>query len=225
MAYQLFIGLMREGSTDERFLKEIIEKTFIEAASLCNKDVVIEDVYSIPIKGKTFVESALISAARAGETGIGVLCIHADADDVDTRNVLSNKFSPLSAALDEVSDEKYCKVIVPIIPVRMTEAWMMADKGKLAEQIGAGTLSLEELGLHLPPEKYSNPKESIKMAIVQARSHLTKRRRHNFSIDDLYLEMGQQISLSSLRQLSSFSTFESSVQTAFVRLGLMSGPR
>lgn len=221
-SYQLYIGLAAEGSTDRRLLAEIIQKTFIEAACGCVRDVVIEDVYEVrPARG-SFVESMLDAARIAAEQGIGVLCVHADADAGSHEPVMQRKITPLLDALAPCAEAAYCKTVVPIVPVQMTEAWMLADISLLLHRIGAASVSLKDLNLDRPPESYADPKEAIRYALTVAQASRTKRRRRALTLDDLYAEMGQLLELRMLRTIPSFVRFEAAVHHAMRQLGLMS---
>ncbi|MDX1908036.1 MAG: DUF4276 family protein [Bacteroidia bacterium] len=222
MAYQLFIGLIGEGPTDSRFLKEIIEKTFIEQARYCHTDVVIEgvqDVHIGPSKG-TFVDKMLKAARQCQDMFVNVLCIHADADSPTSDHVMTHKFTPFQAALAAEPPDTHC-LCIPLIPVQMTEAWMLANKHILQTRIGAATLSQTTLGIDRLPETYADPKSAIKTAIQTAQRHRTRRHRHDLTLNDLYEEMGQLTDLTSLRTLPSFQNFERDVREAMRYLGLM----
>lgn len=52
MAIQLYIGLVTEGETDNRFLRSVIERLFTEIANDCHSDIIIEAIYSINMKKK-----------------------------------------------------------------------------------------------------------------------------------------------------------------------------
>lgn len=220
MPIQLFIGFTVEGTTDTRFLKEIIQTVFEETAYECSTDVEIEDVRIVDVPKTTFVETMLEASRKAAiDYGMSVLCIHADSDARTIEDVTNNKFNPLVEALNEVDNENYCKSIVPIIPIQMTEAWMLADKELLKEKIGAKNKQNIDLGIEKSPESYADPKETIKDAIRIAQAEKVKRKRNELTINDLYEELGQSISLNDLREIPSFCVFEGSVKSAFRSLG------
>lgn len=219
MPIQLFIGFTAEGSTDTRFLTHIIQNVFEEIALECRTDVVIEDVVSVNVHKTEFTETMLRASKQAAECGLTVLCVHADADARSIENVMLNKFTPLSQELIPLSNDIYCKAIVPIIPIQMTEAWMMADKELLKTKIAAKGVRDADLGLHRGPESYADPKQIIAEAIRIAQSNRTRRHRNELTINDLYAEMGQTISLQRLRELPSFCRFEENVRDAFRSLG------
>lgn len=219
MPIQLYIGFAVEGITDTRFLTQVIQNVFEDIAFECRTDVVIEDVRPVHVHKTEFTETMLNASRQAAECGITVLCIHADSDARDIENVMEFKFTPFVEALNTLRADDYCKAIVPVIPIRMTEAWMMADKELLKTKIAAQGRRDIDLGLEKAPEVYADPKQTIMDAIRIAQSGKTKRRRNELTINDLYDEMGQSIPLQRLRELPSFQHFEENVRSAFRSLG------
>jgi hypothetical protein len=221
--YQLFLGLFTEGTTDNRFLKSIVERTLHEVAYDSNRDI---EIYVYVLEkgdaGQRFPQQILnISKKGVEDYGIQVLCIHRDADAATDTDTFTNIINPAVEELEQTNDD-YCKIVVPIVPIQETESWMMADKSLLKQQIG--TIKTDsELNLDKFPEKVSNPKEVIEQAIVTTLQHRTKRRRRDLTISQLYQPIGQQVSLEDLRRLSSFQKFEKSIRAAFVELNLLKG--
>lgn len=220
MPIQLYIGFTVEGTTDTRFLTQIIQNVFEETAFECRTDVEIEDVRIVEVPKTQFVETICNASNKAAtEYGMSVLCVHADSDARTIDDVITYKFSPLFYALDSLGNDSHCKNIVPIIPIQMNEAWMLADKELLKAKINAASNRDEELGLQRTPESYADPKQAIEDAIRIAQAGKTKRTRKELSIGDLYDELGQSISLERLRTIASFNAFESNVRNAFRQLG------
>ena len=64
---------------------------------------------------------------------------------------------------------------------------------------------------------FNNYKSSINFAetIRIARQSLTKRRRHDLSISELYLPVGQKIPLGTLYRLHSYQKFKKAIINAF----------
>ena len=112
-----------------------------------------------------------------------------------------------------------CKIIVPVIPVHMMEAWILADLNLFKTQIGSDKSDLE-FGLHRDPESVSDPKMLIDEAIRIARVELPKRRRAELKRNDLYQPIGSAISLVKLDALSSYRTFCNDVRIAYKSLGV-----
>ena len=221
-ARQVFIGFTTEGTTDVRFLRKIIERSFEEIAYECQGDVE-PVVWPLEVKKTdlSFSEYAL-KAAQQGveEIGMMILCIHSDADDATNQNVLDNKIAPARELIKAQSDDTTCKILVPAIPVQMMESWMLADKDLLKNEIGT-TKTDNELGINRSPESITNPKAVIEEAIRIARQEITRRRRKELRISDLYLPVGQKVSIDKLKELPSYRRFQEDIRQAYRELHLM----
>jgi len=221
MNKQLFIGIATEGPTDKRFLKSIIQRTFEDIAwNECIENI---DIYTYLLKtekiGLSFPEY-VVQASHDGicQYGITTLAIHTDADRDNYHERWNNKIEPAQKALDE-KGEDYCKLLTPVIPVRMIEAWMLADKALLKSEIGT-TKSDGDLGISRNPEAIANPKHVIEEAIRIATEHLPKRRQ-KLSISDLYAIIGDTISITELAKLDSYRKFQDVVRTTYRALKYM----
>lgn len=213
------IGLATEGTTDIRFLQSVIQRTFEHIAFECKGEIEVYDpVYLGPTKGQ-FVESVENLARKAAEQGIMVLCIHADADESSDQKVWDHKFYPAFQQIEN-SETDLCKNLIPIIPIQMTEAWMLADREVLLSEIGTDQLP-QNLGLHRDPESISDPKFVISEAIRIAFADLPKRRRNQITIADLYQPIGQKARMDRLERLESFQKFKSVVREAYRKLNYL----
>lgn len=208
MGKQLFIGLAVEGSTDMRFLKSVVQRTFSRIVyDMCDQDIDI-DVFEInePKTGKSFRDFVASASKYALERyGVLVLAVHADSDKETLSQRMEDKFIPAQEYIDSLEGDEYCKIIVPVIPIRMIEAWMMADTQLLREEMGTD-LSDSELGLYRSPEEVADPKALIENAIRIVQRALPKKRR-TLTIGDLYEILGYKISYESLVLLPSFKAF------------------
>lgn len=112
----------------------------------CSGDIEILDVQDVPVSKKTFVDSVFEASKYAyTELGLLVLCIHADADSKDDSDTFQNKINPAVDKIVNAIDKDLCKLLVPLVPIVMTESWMLADKELLREEIGTN-MSFSELG-------------------------------------------------------------------------------
>jgi hypothetical protein len=222
MTRLIFVGLFTEGTTDIRFLESIVKRTFDCVAFECNGDIEIELVPIEILKSTLGFVDQVRTASKKGfdEFGITVLCVHTDADEGSDDRIWESKIVPAQTALLESDETKCCKVLTPIVPIQMIEAWMLADPDLLKREIGT-TKTKFELGIHRHPEEIANPKFVIQEAIRIAREDMVKRRRHDFNIGDLYLPIGKKSELDSLGTLSSFQKFKESVRTSFRQLNLL----
>lgn len=218
MAKQIIIALATEGNTDLRFLPSIIQRTFDTIALESQQDIAIEPIICLsPISAKKDIqEKALEYAIQAVKEGAMVLCFHADADNKTDKKTFENRINPAFNAIKS-DDRDLCKNLVAIVPIQMTEAWMLADKELLKKQLCTDK-SDSELEINKHPESFSDPKETIKNAINKAREGITKRYRKKLKIDDLYSPLGTTIELSKLKSLSSYQKFEEAVRDIFPQL-------
>ena len=221
MTKQIFIGLFAEGRTDERFLQSVVRKAFNEMAfeAVGDFEFYIEPI-NIERSGLSYMEQVLDAAKNGVEKyGITILCLHKDADEDNDINAFQNAIEPAIQRLQQ-SDDTYCKTIVSVVPIQMIEAWLLADKQLFKNALGTDKPDLE-LGIEKHPEAIRNPKDVIADAIRIAQLHRTKRRRMDLTIADIYMPLGEEISIEKLSQLSSFNKFRQSVRSAFVSLNYL----
>ena len=218
----LNICLYTEGTTDIRFLENIVQQTYERAAIQAYGEIDIElHVITIDKTGLNFTQQVLKAAQKAKqEYGATIICVHSDADSSSIDNTLNTKFVPAQRCLLEQENDSCSRILVNLIPVHMTEAWILADKQLLKRQIGT-TLSDTELNLNKDPESISNPKQAIENAIRIARQNIVKRRRRNLGIGELYAPLGQLINIDQLMDLKSYRQFWDNVINSSKQLNLM----
>ena len=217
---QLIFGFTTEGPTDVRFLESIIQRSFEGIAFECDGDIEILPVQYIEKQSGRFIDIVKNYAHQAHELGIMVLCIHADAERQDDSHSFSHKINPAFSATQHVTNEAVCKNLVAIVPVQMSEAWMLSDKALLKAEIGTNKSDLD-LGLHKEQESYADPKEAIKIAIRIARETTAKRRRYELTIGELYRPIGQKVPLEKLLKLPSYQKFQAAVRDAFRKMNYL----
>jgi hypothetical protein len=220
MTRQIIIGITAEGSTDIRFLESVIQRTFEDVAFECLGQLEILPIQRISKQSGDFVESIKKCSSDAGKIGVMILCVHADADNSKDENTFINKIMPAFQCVNNIEDIDCCKNLVAIVPIHMTEAWMLSDKELLKTEIGT-TKSDEELNIYRNPEEYDNPKDTIENAIRIGRQELPKRRRHELTISDLYSLIGQKIALTKLESLLSYQKFKNAIRDTFKKLNFM----
>ncbi|RYX84400.1 DUF4276 family protein [bacterium] len=219
MANIITIAYTTEGSTDKRFLESIIKKTFEEIAIKCEGSIEVYDpVYIKPNKNGTFIDNAELLLKEAFEIGSNVVCFHIDADDTNDHAVFQYKVEPINDLIEILGDD-ICKNVVSIVPVRMSEAWMLADKILLKEEIGTVKTDAQ-LNINKHSETIADPKELIVEALRIAQDNLPKR-RNRITINELYQPIGQRVSIIELEKLPSFQKFKASVEAAFIKLNFL----
>lgn len=218
---QLFIGLIAEGTTDYRFLIPVIEKTLINIAFDCKGQIDIDVKLIDCSKGNSFTEYVLNASKKGNqELGITMLIVHTDADDLSADNAYDTKINPTKIVLEQQSDATHCKSLIPLIPIRETEAWMLADKFLFKKSIDTKK-SDSELNINGNPETFNNPKEKIEYAIRIGRADMPKKLQNNLKIADLYSYLGQAIQIEHLKPFISYKDFENNIREELIKLNLL----
>ncbi len=138
-----------------------------------------------------------------------------------TDKTLQNIINPAVQAVLGL-EGKVCKNLVALIPVQMTEAWMMADINLMKRKLSTNK-SNRDLGLPDRTnviEKIANPKNTIEQALRLAYSETPKRRRR-LSLSSLYSPLSQEISLEKLQQLQSYRIFVKHVKESLHHLNYL----
>lgn len=212
MSNFILAGLFTEGSTDVRFLSSVVERTLEEVAFDCTGAIETKvEVININKSGLNFNQQVLeASKVALNKFGILLLFVHTDSDAIDDDVIFKSKIIPAQKILLE-QDDRYCKNMVAIVPIQMTESWMIADKELLKDEIGIEKTNAE-LDIHSNPESISNPKNVIENIIRLSQEDVTKGKRNKgLSISDLYQIIGQKIEISELEKLSSYLKFKNSL--------------
>ena len=212
MSNFILTGLFTEGTTDNRFLESVVKRTLEDVAFDCTGDIDIElEVIKISKSELGFNEQVLEASKIAFEKfSILLLFVHTDADAKSDELIFKNKIIPAQQLLSEQEND-VCKTMVAIVPVQMTEAWMIIDTKLLKSEIGIEKTD-SELGIHLNPENMNDPKSVIEEIIRLSKEANTKRKRNKgLSISDLYQIIGQKVELSKLEKLPSYLKFKKSL--------------
>ncbi len=148
MKKQVIIGFVTEGTTDTRFLENIIQRSFEDVAFECRGQMEILPVQHIKKGTKNkFIDVVKYCAQQARQIGVMILCVHVDADDRDDKIVFDRKINPVFQECSRLSGDDYCNKLIAIVPIQMTEAWMLSDTTLLKDEIGTDKSDLE-LGIH-----------------------------------------------------------------------------
>ncbi|MFY7729259.1 MAG: hypothetical protein ACOVRN_07065 [Flavobacterium sp.] len=127
----------------------------------------------------------------------------------------------INPALKFLSEKVEIPRIVAIVPVQMTESWMLANKELLKSEIGVDK-SYKDLGISKAPEEYNDPKSVIQNVIRISKEGQTKRKRsRGLEISDLYQIIGQKLDLSDLEKLPSFCKFRDSLREVLKELNYL----
>ena len=201
-----------EGRTDHEFLPIIVERT-IESLIPYIGGI----TYNV-MQSTQSDEKAKIIDIAAQAYGYHFIVYHVDADYHDTSQAFERHVTPVQEAV-EASDSPLNKDILPIVPVRMTEAWMLADFEVYRLFVGR-SLNSDSVGFPKTPREVEGiqaPKEKIDRIIGHARS----KNRRPIPIADLYEPFARNISLAKLSLIPSYVEFKARLEALLNKLHLV----
>jgi len=214
-----FIGLAlyAEGPTDHRFLEGVTRRTVIDAFVRQGIVVEVPEVQRLTIDaGIQGRADRIVNGAQAEQGAFHILFIHADADG-DAQRARNERIDPGAHRVDAQIGTAG-RATVPVVPVRATEAWALAD-GDALRRVLSTTRSDAELGLPglNELERLPDPKAMLDGVVNAAHTLRRGRRRRKGAY---YLdELAEQVGLAALRGLPAFQAFESDVEAALRHIG------
>lgn len=211
---QIAIAFYGEGPTDRYFLPPIIRRTaedivarkasyFVEVLEV---DVI--DNIAKQRKGKDILEAAIQYSYY------DMLVVHKDADRRSYDETFTYCFEP-GYLLVQAMQKGVCNVLVPIIPIREVEAWMLADPVTLKE-VFTIKKRLQSPGLPKPAksvEEDPDPKATFNKVIAQAASP-----PKSDEMSSYYEELAEKIKLERLQEVLAYRKFMEQLTAAFIKL-------
>ncbi len=167
----LALALYSEGPSDHRFLAKVIYRSsYWLCATLGRSRVEVkEEVIDLDAPHKFRQgsrDTRILEAARAAIDTFNILFVHSDGAG-DALGARDNNIQP---AVNLITQElPYAEIgTVPVVPVRETEAWVLADGDALRDAFGT---SLEDDRLGLPirarqAERITDPKQALEKAFT-----------------------------------------------------------
>ncbi|NWJ97156.1 MAG: DUF4276 family protein [Chloroflexi bacterium] len=224
MKPQLALVFYTEGPTDMAFLQPLVVRACQSIFTQHNVPH-IEVVEPFPVnefltpKGKISQAKRILQAAHFANNHHALL-VHNDADKRTRAKTIQFQFQP---GYDEVHRQSLgvCKQLLPIIPIRMIEAWLLADVQTLCREMDTD-LTPVQLGLPLSPaaiEGNTDPKQTLEEALRKAnakRSKATRVERGN-----LYPSLGLSIDLKQLERLSAYQDFITDLTSTIKHLNMI----
>ena len=211
----LSLALYAEGPTDHVFLQSILYRLTHETAfRISDRPVEIAEAF---VRG---VPSGAASARKdrieqvfgkaLSSNAINLLFLHTDGGS-DEAAARRERIEPFSNYAKSQWPSVLC---VPVVPVRETEAWAIADTSALIADLGtrksAADLGLDELPLQA--EREPSPKAKLRRAQDLVRQG--RRARTKQGIEGIPAGLGARVRLDNLRQLSAFKTLENDLEQA-----------
>ena len=227
----LTIALYTEGVTDRRFLPTIIQQTATSIVSERGRDLIevqLPYIINDQIDTKSLNSAETIRAAARFSNNFHILAIHADADTQTRKQALETRFQPGERLVQEAAEtEKVCLGLLPIIPVRMTEAWMLADWETVLSEINNDPAALQAIkqAIKLPArprnvESIADPKQMLNQAVRMAQEHLRHGRRL-VKLGTLYEPSAARIRMERLRQVPAYQDFVKDLTEVLIALRMI----
>jgi hypothetical protein len=133
-----------------------------------------------------------------------MLFIHRDAEEPNA----SRRYEEIEQVAQDIGGTT--PAIVSVVPIRMTEAWLLFDEGAIRRAAG-NPKGRDSLSLPTPiagAECLPDPKDTLRDALRSA-SGLTGRRRRKFAVSDAVYRVAEYVDdFSPLRGLSAFDRLE-----------------
>src|SRR5579884_4297501 len=210
----LSLALYCEGNTDRDFLPIIIQRT---AQDILNKrargyvEALAVDVIDANKQkdGKDILEAAIKTY------GYHALVVHKDADSRTYKETREQCFEP-GYLLVQNNRDIACEYVIPIIPVREVEAWMIADH-EILRQILVLQERLQNLGLPKRAALVENDPDP-KITFNKVVSRASKERRLRISRESLYTTLAEQIRLERLAQVAAYQKFLGELSQVLIEL-------
>lgn len=217
----LVMGLYVEGPTDNRFLPVIIQRTTEQILLQYDRFevIVLEPIIMKKYQNIAHRNEGILQAARDA-CGFHALIVHADADGPTQDEAFRNRFEP-GNTLVQACTENVCENLIPLIPVRMVEAWMLADRDQFLKALGI-KMSQQELGLYSKAkqvESYHDPKAVIAKVIQQ--TYPDKPQHWGRIRGQLYADLAPMIRLSRLKDIPAYQQFVSDLTATLKAINII----
>lgn len=215
--------LVHEGPSDAWFLQPLLHRAL--------EQMVVEDFHGrIDIAG---IDTLYADGARRAD--------HQRPDDVLTAAVREDgTFDALlfhhDGAPQRFSKEVVARMrdawetrngrepLVPVVPVRETEAWVLADRTALAETLLVRTALVEKAvpARAAEIESLIDPKKPLR-SLVEPTMSMQDKRRHDEFYKDLLDRLANKVSIERLREFPSFAAWWDEMKQALEGLGYRHG--
>ena len=196
--------LYSEGPSDRPFLERVIHRLVLDLLYKQSNDLceVQEQFIRFDRKpsGKKRADYILEQVEKL-QNAITMIFVHSDGAGNPDAALATNCLPSTS-----VINGKYDSLCgIPVVPVRETEAWALADAGTITKVTGGKPYALPK-----NPETIGDPKVPLREITKLANA---------LSTTALMAEIADGIPIDSLRKVASFKVFEDMVIAQLIRLG------
>lgn len=212
-------GFYGEGNSDEYFFQSFLDRLLDRLVPTLDHTVVVHRRRDL--EGDS-AESYFLSAASQAKDA-DFLIYHLDADGPNLARAYAERFMPYYDAVRQRPANQYNHQIVPMIPVRNLEAWLMADFGAFQQSTGIGA-HFQGADLGFPEEapqveSISDPKATLGKALRV----VSPKRRAAVPIKDLFERMAQYIDFARLEQVPAYQEFLIRLKATLTDLHYLNG--
>lgn len=198
---QIILGIFAEEPIDYRFFSILLERYLthfchineIEADIL--PAILVQNDDSLP--SRFIVKMKHIEQVNVGAKGLPYIFVHNDADARTLDQVLNHKWRPW---LDECKDES---IWLAVIPIKLTEAWMMVDIEALRSTFIIDEKDVQQVIGTGSAESIDEPKAKLKELVRRGK----QKRIANFEEN-----LAKRIRIELLEQLLSFRFLKNQIQ-------------
>lgn len=215
----LVLALYAEGPTDERFLPIVIQRTVQHIVAERGRTVIdVLEPMLIRIRRDINGQDERILEAARQTSGYHALVIHADADHPTPERALTERIQPGMQLVQRAGIDHH---LIPLIPVQMIEAWLLADPEALRQIIGTNMTAQE---LQIPGHAHQvesdpAPKQTLKNIVQHATAQ--RKRRRPVRVSDIFAPLARTISLERLRGVPAYQQFVADMSAALVALRMI----
>lgn len=199
-------GLVAEGATDDRFLRPLLTRALEE---LCSREfdeqVDVSEVQVLRGRGGPPAVAEIVRLADEQRDSFLLLFVHRD-QGANPGRVRSEWIEPLRAAWGDRAQR-----LVMAVPVRETEAWMLAD-GDALRAVMRVRWPNNQLGVPAAPrrvEELSDPKQVL--------DRLGERISRSFHA--YYERLGEEVSIDALSEVPAFRQWWNDTRSALTGAG------
>ncbi|MGC4856782.1 DUF4276 family protein [Micromonospora sp. DT4] len=202
-------ALISEGVTDDQFLPRLLARALTEICSTEFEDAVeVADVQPLRDRRGPCSVADVIGLVEQNPASFSLIFFHHDQGS-NAERTAAEWLRPLRELWGERAEQ-----LVAVVPVRETEAWLLADGDALRNALGVRWTDAE-MGLPAQPrlaERVADPKSALNSVMDRVSRTTT----------DHYGQLGELVSLARLQRVPAYQRWWSDTRHALERLGYRS---
>ena len=192
MAQQILFGVYAEGPTDYRYYPSLLRRYIVHLCLENGVDAEIMQPHLIPRSKGTFIEQ--MEWVETNFEGLQYIFVHNDADGRKADKVIENKWHPWMEKCEEPG--KW----IPVIPVKMLESWLLADRGALESTFIISPIRIAEILGNSNPERIPDPKAKLGEIIRAGKQRRTTGYEENLAQRSRFSELEKLPSFLNLKE-------------------------